>query len=149
MDKILPLDHLEPLLCPAAGQINLSTWHCFVPCGCRHKSDMRAMCYICSLVLWVLMKRKAEPVLCQNIAPLLPSSPLPPGSGHAHLHVKWCFCYGLCLRFICFLGWLFWSIWNLSLLHASVKYVLFALLYVFKSSSYSDLLTGSICAQKT
>ena len=77
MGKLFPLDHLAPLLCPATGQINLSTWHRFMPSACRHKSNMRAMCYICRSVLWVLMKRNAEPVLCQNIAPLLPSSPLP------------------------------------------------------------------------
>lgn len=74
--KVFPLDHVTPLLCPDAGQINLSTWHHFLPCSHRHKSDLHAMCYICSLFLWVLMKRMAEPVLCQNRAPQLPSSPL-------------------------------------------------------------------------
>lgn len=72
--KLFPLDHVAPLLCPDAGQINLSTWHHFVPCVHRHKSELHAMCYICSLVWWVPMKRMAEPVLCQNRAPQLPSS---------------------------------------------------------------------------
>lgn len=76
MGKLMPLDHSAPLLCFAGSQINLSTWHHFVPCGCVYNSDMRTVCCICSLVLWVLTKRKAEPVLSQNTAPLLPSSPL-------------------------------------------------------------------------
>lgn len=69
--------HLTGLLDPDTGQINPSAWHRSTPWSCRHKSDMHAMCYICSWVVWVLRKRNTEPVLCQNIAPVLPSSPLP------------------------------------------------------------------------